>query len=300
MNVTSLRYFEAVAQEKSYSKASEKLFVTQPTLSRHVMALEQELGYRLLIRDRHTVKLTEEGRHCLQYVRAVLANVEKMKQLNVSAAASGVLHLGYVAAVESLLARELERAVRQSVPEVRIVMVPGDPETICKKFNENKLDVLFLPRPSVAALEGAESAVLVKQGLSVLLPADHPLAARKHLRLADLNGQTLLSFNPSSGKEIYEAILRLLEEKHVRLEKTVFMDSVEQIVMAVASGEGISLHASIGVLDAYELCVKRLEDCREGFDVLACWKKENTNPALWKIMSLLRSFRQMQNGSVSE
>ena len=287
MDIDSLRYFDAIATEKSFSRASERLFVTQPTLSRHIQSLERELGCRLLVRDTHSVDLTEEGQHCLEYARAILANVERMKQLGGHAALGGALQIGYVSAVENLLVTTFVRALRHRFPEIRVVVTPGDPSALREKFEASKLDIVYLPYPTAATLRGTEHVTLVRQGLRALIPREHPLAAKASIRFADLSGQTLISFRPESGREIYEAILRLLQEHHVQPREVLFIDSVEQIAMMVEAGEGISLHASIGTLDAYGVVVRPIEDCQSGFDVLACWKKKNANPALRQAVRLL-------------
>lgn len=298
MNFTSLVYFVAVAQENSFSRASEKLFVAQPTLSRHILNLEEELGYKLFIRDTHSVRLTEEGRSCLQYAQNILQNVERMKQIHtVGKEADGIVQVGFVESVENFLVLELVREVRKRYPRINVVAVPGNPAEIRKKLNENKLDILYIPKPEADTIPEIGKKTVVRQGLRVFMAKDHPLAGKKEIRMTDLSRERLIMFRPESAPEIYHAIQNRINRLGVHFREIVFADTPSEICMMVSIGAGVGLNASIGTLNAYDVIIKQIEDCRDGFDVMACWKKKNANPVLELVTTLIH---ELNNNRIAD
>ena len=286
MDFRSLHYFVAVAEEKSFSKASSRLFIAQPTLSRHIQNLEEELGYKLFTRDTHHVELTREGNRCLLYAKSILSNLEKMKTIYQEENCYGSIRVGYVETVENLLVSAFVKAAHKDHPNVQITVVPGKPQHIRRLFVEDKLDILYIPEPMMHPLKNIQYETIQRQGLSAIVPRNHPLAEKKTIHFADLSGKTVLSFKPENAPEIYLKIQDLLQKHGVRPKMIKYVDEVDQIAMMVESGEGISINASIGVLDKYDVCILPIEDCTTGFDVIACWKKNNPNPVLPYILPL--------------
>src|SRR6202030_1774882 len=99
MEIRRLRYFVAVAEELSFTRAAERLHIAQPPLSIQIKALEQEVGARLFDRDQRHVFLTQAGKHLLIHAREILAAVEgaKVEVKRAELGAVGSLHLGYAA-----------------------------------------------------------------------------------------------------------------------------------------------------------------------------------------------------------
>src|SRR5882757_9531625 len=99
MKLQQLRFFVAVADERGFSRAAEKLHIAQPSLSVQIKALESEIGARLFERDKHRVFLTQAGKRFQEHARAILARAETAKSEARSAAAGevGTVELGYTA-----------------------------------------------------------------------------------------------------------------------------------------------------------------------------------------------------------
>ena len=126
---------------------------------------------------------------------------------------------------------------------------------------------------------------------------DHPLAGKKEIRMTDLSRERLIMFRPESAPEIYHAIQNRINRLGVHFREIVFADTPSEICMMVSIGAGIGLNASIGTLNAYDVIIKQIEDCRDGFDVMACWKKKNANPVLELVTTLIH---ELNNNRIAD
>lgn len=146
MEIRHLRYFVAMAETGSLMKASERLHVAQPALSVHLANLEAELGVTLVTRSRRGVELTEHGQFL--YERAV--NILRYHQESVSELKSrkdkpsGVVSVGLVSTLPSLLVPDLHRAVRDQMPDVSLYVVDASTGALYEWLTEGRIDMVVL------------------------------------------------------------------------------------------------------------------------------------------------------------
>ena len=173
-----LRYFLAVAEEKHFGRAAERLYMAQPPLSSQIKQLEAELGTVLLERTTRKVELTEAGALLLERTRQILADVEAAKTdvAEIGRGAAGVLRLGFSGTATYRLMPEIVRVARERLPLVRL-QISGEMLTprMEEALLENRLDAAIL-RPPVRSAE-LELDELRASRLVVALPQRHPLAA---------------------------------------------------------------------------------------------------------------------------
>ena len=188
--IRELQYFVAVAEERHFGKAAERLGMTQPPLSRAVQQLERRLGVALLERSNRGVSLTEAGSVLLREGHAALDAVAAAERRTrragaVDVAPRLVLVTKAGASVE-LLAKLLDAyAAEPDAVAVEVLLCgPGEQEGLLR---DGRADVALLHRPfdSVAGLDVEE---LTSEGQVAVLPAGHPLSTRLELRLADVRG----------------------------------------------------------------------------------------------------------------
>ena len=192
MEIRTLRYFLAVAREENMTRAAGILHVSQPTLSKALKSLEDELGKKLFIRHSFSIRLTEEGVLLRNRAEDLIRMADKIEQEFVSLddISGGELYLGLA---ESYQIRYLAQVIRQfkgRYPNLHYHITSGDTEQIADKLDKGLLDFLVLAeRPDSRKYEYLEFPERDVWG--VILPAEDPLAQKDAIRPADLAGQPL-------------------------------------------------------------------------------------------------------------
>ena len=183
MELRTLRYFLAVAQAKTISAAAEALHVTQPTLSRQMQELEEELGKTLFLRGKRSITLTEEGTFFRKRAQEILSLLEKTTaELRApDELLSGDIHIGGGETDAIRLLARAARRMRQDHPHVTFHIFSGNAEDVMEKIDRDLVDFGLFIEP--VDLSGYEFFRLpVKDRWGVLMRKDAPLAARRNAR----------------------------------------------------------------------------------------------------------------------
>jgi DNA-binding transcriptional LysR family regulator len=238
MELRQLHYFIAVAEALNFRKAAERLHITQPSVSRKVRQLEDELGVTLLIRDRKQVQLTDAGRLVLHKAKALLAEAAELAQSvhRADPGERGSLKVGVgIPLAQSI--RGLVTAFARRFPGVDVqyqdIVFPSMQNRALRKA---EIDVgIFWPPVDHTRLD---SEPLFEERFWVVLPSSHPLAKRRKLRLKELAGQLLLLPNQTSS--VNHKVLQMCRDAGLTL-KTKGTTAVphEAGAALVASGKGI-------------------------------------------------------------
>jgi len=194
-----LAQFAAVARLEHVTRAAAELGMPQPTLSRAVARLEQELGVSLLAREGRTVRLTRAGRIFLAAVERALSEVERGAEAARAEAdpTGGRVAFGFLHTMGSEAVPMLLRGFRAGHPRVRFQLVQDYTDSMLQRLREGELDLcLVSPRP-----EGPELTArrLGEQRLRLVVPADHRLAGRQRVRLRDVAGDAFVTLEPGYG-----------------------------------------------------------------------------------------------------
>lgn len=192
MEIRTLRYFLAVAREENMSRAAKLLHVTQPTLSKQLKSLEEELGKKLFTRHSFSIKLTDEGILLRNRAEDLVSMADKIEQEFVSLddIAGGELYLGLA---ESYQLRYLARSIKdfkQHYPDLHYHITSGDTEQLSEKVDKGLLDfVVLVEQPDIRKYEYIEFPQTDTWGL--IIPDTDPLAKKNVIRLDDLVGLPL-------------------------------------------------------------------------------------------------------------
>jgi DNA-binding transcriptional LysR family regulator len=191
-----LRVFVAVAEELNFSRAAERLFLGQQAVSKSVAQLERELGVELLERTTREVRLTPAGAALLDAGRDALAAADGAfeRAREVGRGLSGVVRIGVSPAVGPADREEAVRVLREGAADLSVSLLEVRPGDVQRLLRGREVD-LVLARASGLA-EGVDSAALRPTPVTLCLPADHPLASEPSVRLAQLDGERLLTWSP--------------------------------------------------------------------------------------------------------
>jgi DNA-binding transcriptional LysR family regulator len=238
MDLTSLRIFLAVAEERSFSRAAAKVHRTQPAVSQAVRRLENDLGEQLFDRSSKSGTMTDAGRVLQNYGQRLLRLAEEtesaMRELR-DLRRGRVLIGANEAAVHTLL--PLMARFRERVPDIAVDVRRVPARQIAVEVQQGSLDFGALTfRPSEAGL--LEVAVGSDE-LVLLLPPTHALANRKQVTMEEVAAEPIVAHNdPSPARE---RVLRLFEERHVTLNMVIALPSLDGIKRAVELKLGVAL-----------------------------------------------------------
>ncbi|OXS35634.1 LysR family transcriptional regulator [Streptomyces sp. XY006] len=219
LETRELRYFLAVAEELHFGRAAERLGMAQPPLSRAIQQLERRLGVRLLERDRRGVALTDagevllhEGRAALDAVTAAARRTRRSAGADDPAGRRNRLVLAVKAAASHELLHKLLDAYAAEPDAVEVEVLPSGTCEQGDMLRDGRADVALMHAP-FNSLAGFDSEELLTEGQIAILPARHPLAARRTLTLADVTDIPDLplarwsrdgTFLPGPGPEIHD------------------------------------------------------------------------------------------------
>lgn len=240
LDIRLLRYFAVVAEENNMSRAAQRLFMSQPPLSRHIRQLEERLGVTLFVRHTKGLTLTNEGLRVLEIVRPLLELQDKTWAALSQLAPNDVqsLRLGLTTAFEQGVFAGLETQMNTRVKTLRLVR-QGSPDLV-RQVRRGKLDaaVVALPLESVGL---AVTSLDWHEPLIAALPAIWPEAGRESLLLAELNHRPLFWFCRERNPAFFDATRERFQR--VGYAPTCLEEPLEHDVLLarIAHGDGLSL-----------------------------------------------------------
>jgi DNA-binding transcriptional LysR family regulator len=268
MDLRRLEIFAKVAELGSFSRAAEALFLTQPTISEHVRALEDELGVQLLDRLGRGATPTRAGQLLLGYARRMLTLSREAHQAleRFQGRMSGELVVGGSTIPGEYVLPALIGRFKAKYPDISISLRIGSTRQVSDWLEDGRVEVGVLgARPAVRAVECKE---LMSDELVVVVPSSHPWATRRTATLGDLQKEPMVVRERGSGSR--EAVEHALQEAGVSLASLRLvgeMGSTQAIKQAVRAGVGIALISRRAVED----------ECRAG--LLACVKVKDLRVA---------------------
>jgi DNA-binding transcriptional LysR family regulator len=209
MDLRHLRYFQAVAEELSYSRAALRLHIAQPALSRAVQEVEAEFGTSLLDRNRRSVRLTPAGRVLLREAGILLERWEEaMRRVRRTAAGEeGELRLGYIGPPTQPFMGRLLHEYRSRYPLVSLHLEERTPERVWEMIAKGRLSAAFTRPVLPEGSSGLRTIVLRQERFGVVLPLTHPLAKLESISWRMLAREPLIVLARREGVGSHDGIL---------------------------------------------------------------------------------------------
>jgi DNA-binding transcriptional LysR family regulator len=209
MELRHLRYFVAVAEALSFTKAAGVLRLAQPSLTRQVRNLEEEIGVQLLSRANNRVALTPPGRRFLADSKKVLAmcvdSIAAAQRMNRGEATG--FNIGYVAKLHYALLAATVGAFRKLCPGSALNLFDMSSAEQYRALNERRIDVGFVGLDPAYGAWDLQSATVGRDHILVAIPAKHALPRQAKVKLADLGGHSFIGMSPDSNPGAREWLL---------------------------------------------------------------------------------------------
>ncbi len=233
-----LKVFEATARHRSFTRAAEELFLTQPTVSMQVKQLTKAVGLPLFEQVGKRLFLTAAGEELYSTCQEIFERLDKfeMKVADLKGMKQGQLRLAVVTTAKYFAPRLLGPFC-QRYPGIEISLQVMNREQILERLTRNQDDLYILGQPP-ADLE-VEAQPFLENPLIVLAPHNHPLVGQRKISLQRLAEEPLLMREPGSGTRM--ALQRLFEEHDIVPKVRMELGSSEAIKQAIVGGLGISV-----------------------------------------------------------
>jgi DNA-binding transcriptional LysR family regulator len=284
-DLRQLRYFVAVAEESSYTRAAERLMISQQSLSQQITLLERMLRVKLFDRDSRGTELTAVGALFLPEARAVLDRADEAVDVVARAARGeiGNLRLAFLATTTNYLLPPVVRAVRQRLPGLTLTTEETTIALLVEGLLKGRYDVAFTRPPLV---DGLETRTLLSEPVCAVLPEDHPLAGRTQLALGELAGERWVLTPRSSWDPWHQAFDSSFRAAGFTPDVAQRDASVHGLLGLVAAGIGVTrLARSASSLRRTGVVFVPLAGESVPTDMV--WVSGNTSPALHGLLDVV-------------
>jgi DNA-binding transcriptional LysR family regulator len=291
METRHLRYFIAVAEERHFGRAADRLHMAQPPLSQQIKQLEEQLGTLLFTRTTRKVELTAAGEMLLERGRRILEDLETLESdvTQVGTGVQGILRIGFAGSATYRLMPQIVREAKDKLPGVQL-KVRGEMLTpqMVDGLEDHSLDVAIL-RPPVRSA-GLELKFLEHDELVVALPDDSPLVAFETISLEQLAGERFISYPANSA--VNEAFIDACRKAGFYPDVVQEARETSTLLSFVAAGTGVALiPTTTRTLSIRGTVFRALKDAPV-VDLAMAWRGADTRPLVARFTELLQTVTQ--------
>lgn len=288
MELRHLRYFVAVAEERSFTRAAQRLHIAQPPLSRQIQQLEDILGVQLFERNARPLKLTDTGRFFYQHALQLLAQTAELESMTRRVGKiERNLCVGFVGSTLYGMLPKIIRRYRQQNAEVELSLNEMSTMDQIKALKEGRIDVGFgrirLEDPSIRRV------VLREERMIVALPLGHVLGdAKTVLSLHDLTNETLIIFPKSPRPSYADQVLAAFHDRALKPGRLLETRELQVALGLVAAGEGISIvPKSVYGLKRDDVLYKDLDDANLVSPIIMSMRMLDESEDLQRMLQLI-------------
>jgi DNA-binding transcriptional LysR family regulator len=293
-DLRQLRYFVAVADTLSFTRAAQAMHISQPPLSQQIQALEADLGVRLFDRTKRRVALTEPGRLFLVEARKILAQADAARKMVGDAAAgfAGNLRLAYTVSVSfhPALPQTLLRYA-QVAPRVRVALSELYTGEQFDALLNGDIDVGFVrsaPRNAIQ-VKALRVDVVDHERLVLALPSRHPLAGRAKLGMREVADQLFVAQPRLLAATLHDRLMHLCAKAGFQPELSQIVQQVNSLLPLVAAGIGLALvPASLQVVQLAGVSFVPVDDPDAYLMLAVASRASDTSPALETFLDTVR------------
>lgn len=296
MDVRSLSCFITVAEQLHFRRAAEKLNLTQPSLSQRIRLLEEEVGTALLERDRRHVALTPAGLAFLESAKKAVAyaRAAKSQALRAVRGEVGHLRLGFTVIAFYGVLPEAVRTFRSRFPDVIVELVEMNSPLLEAALSTGDIDLAVLHPP--LATPGLALHPLPDLPLVLALPAQHPLAEYREIRVGDLVGEPFLVAPRSIGPSIYDRIIALFQNEGISPNVVQEVTPMTTLAGLVAAGVGMGFVTSgVAAVGRPGVAFRPVRPAAPYLPLAAAWRGPEMTSASATFLDVVAEFKSTPN-----
>ena len=275
------RYFLAVAEDLHFRKAAERLFISQPGLSRQIKQMEEDLGIQLFIRHNRKVQLTTAGLHLKTELSRTLKDIDNILDSAklLQEGKQGKLNFGYVGSAMLEIIPDVLLRFKKEYPNVQFGLKEMDNQKQIAHLLSQKIDIGFV------RLNRAPRGLIIKPILEetfcLVLPKNHPINSTNFKDLSQLKNESFILFDPSYSPSYYEKVMQIFDDSHfspIVSHNTIHAASIYKLV---ENNFGLSIVPK-SLLQGYTMNIKFIElnNIPQRTTLSVIWNTNNRNPIL--------------------
>ena len=275
------KYFLAVAEELHFKKAADKLFISQPGLSKQIKEMEEALGFKLFERNNRNVVLTAAGKYMKEEITLLLNDNERILRhaQHIAMGNEGEIHLGYVGSAMQTIIPKLLIRFRKKYPSIHFSLQEMDNNRQINDLLGNKIDIGFVRLNEVP--KALSLRPVFDETFSLVLPRNHALNSRNFTSLNQLKAEQFIFFEKAYSPSYHEKVMSMFED--CGFSPTISHTSVHAttIYRLVENSFGVAIVPSSLKL-GYNMNIKfiELKNVPQRAVLSLAWNKENRNPML--------------------
>lgn len=295
MKIDDIRSYLVLAEVKNFTKASDQLFITQPTLSKAIFRMEEELGFRLLVRDTHGVELTEMGKLAvIKFEQIVEIYDEFLNEVeNLKSCESGELKIGMLYyAIDEYISGPVKE-LREKCPNLQIFLHSYQPNWLIEDLLNDKIDIGLIFDVEFKGSDQLHFHKVCKEKLIVAVSSNNPLASKKVVSISEIRDKPIVMID-----DVQKSFQTKFFEEHNFLKNTVTLtEHIDTLKFTLEETKGLTVVAShVRNMNRSNIAFLDIDE-EEGccVDMTFAYKKNNSNPAIPLLLSLVdKSFSKIK------
>jgi len=288
LEIRHIKYFLAVAEELHFRKAADKLFISQPGLSRQIKQMEEDLGMKLFQRHNRKVELTSTGEYLKHEFSRVLRELDGVlthAQL-LEKGFQGQLKLGYIGSAMQTVIPDFLLDTRQKFPKVRFDLREMDNQRQINSIINQEIDLGFVRIDRVP--RGLEMRPMFEDTFSLVLPKDHPIDKKNFKDISQLKDDPFILFDASYSTSYYEKVMQIFDQAGfvpIISHKTVQANTIYRLI---EKKFGVAI-VPTSLKKGYAMDIKfiELDSLTQRTTLQVIWNKNNTNPILKNALTII-------------
>lgn len=286
MNYNKLKYFFEIAKTQNISRASELLYISQSSLSKAILDLEEEFGTPLFIRAYHKLILTEAGKELQKQLEPFFSNeqtmINRVKAVGISKEAplSGSLSLGFMAFDHGLKVPEVCKNFQNLHPAIQIRYQRFNKKELFKKLENKTLDLVWAIFSMDELSDTMAYRILDEHHFSIIARTGHSMANRASVAITELQNEKFIAHGHRKNSNEYAYYFDWCARCGIQPNIVDEYDYVESVLLMIQSGAGIAILSDAAPIDAFKNLVSIPLDNAPVLYSGMFWKKDNPNKTL--------------------
>lgn len=286
MNYNKLKYFYEIAKTQNISRTAELLYVSQSSLSKAILDLEEEFGTPLFVRAYHRLVLTEAGKELQKQLDPFFSNEQAMVRKVKDAGStkkeplSGSLNLGFIAFDHGLKVPDVCKDFQSLHSAIRIRYQRFNKKELFKKLNNQTLDLVWAIFSMDELSDEMDYKILDEHHFSIIARSDHPMANRRSVSITELQTERFIAHGHRKNSNEFAYYFDWCARCGVQPDIVDEYDYVESVMLMVQSGAGIAILSDAAPIHAFNNLVSIPLDNAPVLYSGMFWLKENSNKAI--------------------
>lgn len=281
-------YFMTVVEEKSFSKAAQKLYLSQPNLSKQVQQLEKELGVLLLNREGYRPVLTTAGEYYYQEMKKIQNCMECIED-KIRAMDYKEIRIAFTGSYENRRILESFNSIRGDFKNEKISFIKYNFEESIGNLLDGTVDISFGIESNYRKHPEVQYKVLYSYNMCVICSFDHPFAKCSYIIPSQLKEQELIVLSKKSGQDFYHDFMRACKKDGYVPKVKKEVDNFDELVFEVSLGEGIAI-VSKDVVRESDVRVVDFKQTNHASCYVIAKLKENHNPVVEKLFTEITEY----------